>query len=29
MLRADARVRSRRQYEEALADADRMLELDP
>ena len=29
LLRADARVRTRRQYEEALADAERVLELDP
>jgi tetratricopeptide (TPR) repeat protein len=29
LLRADAHVRTRRQYAEALADADRVLELDP
>jgi tetratricopeptide (TPR) repeat protein len=29
LLRADARVRTRRQYEQALDDADRVLELDP
>ena len=29
VMRANARILTRRQYEEALIDADRVLELDP